>query len=217
MKKNTGLLVGAVTIVATAVVYLLLTKAFYKFPMCWLSLSVILLLEIITTGLFVTSNGNARRVGAAMAFLIETVVMIPVSVLFINLFVFSYTWFFTIFIVLTVAAAVTVIYILGHDAAAVSVDQAKDDARRSMMRCRSAVVSMKCSPEGKAYVKSLNALEEDLRFANDTVTCEMDDAIYNRIIALSACLGGADCDAEAEISGIRDLIRQREFVVKNRK
>lgn len=213
MKRINSFVIGSIIMVVTALVYCLATQNVFKFPMCWMCLLCILSLELVTTILCHYAHADPRKVGAALAFLLETIVMIGVSILFINVFVFSYTWYSILVIVLTAITTIISFIILQHTSAVVEKDAALQHSRSFMHQCRSIVQMMLTSEKGSPYTAALKALDEDIQYANDTVNSPIDAQVYASLCELSNNIGVQGYDAPAAIKDISNLMKRRAFEV----
>ncbi len=218
MKRINGIVIGGIVMLATVLIFFLTasSQSLFSVGMAWMGFSVVLIFELITTALFATSNAEPRKVGAAMAVLLETVLLIPLSIIFTNLFPLAYTTYILIFIVLTAVVAIIAFIILRSDSAVKAKDAARNQSKQKMLNCRAVVNGIINSAEGKQYEAILRGLDEDLRFADDTVTCEIDDNIYVLLCELMSGVKTEGYDVETKVSTIKDMLKQREFLAKNR-
>lgn len=215
MKKSSSWIIGGIVIAVTILVFALTVENLFKVPMCWIALIGLILLEVVTTYFFGSSEGNPKKVGAAIAFLIGTVVAIPISLLFINLLPFEYKWYIVLYVIIVAVAFIAAYLILRNNTLSEAAAVEFKSAKASMLRSRAAVNAMINSEAGKNYAEILAALEEDLKYSNDAVISEMDDEIYSSICELSEKMADEE-DVVGRVAKIRNDIKQREFLVKNR-
>lgn len=216
MKKSSGWLIGGIVMVVTILVFVLTVENLFKIPMGWIALIGLLLLEAATTYFFGSSEGNPKKVGAAVTFLIGTVIAIPISVLFINVFPFAYKWYIVLYVLIVAMAFIAAYFILRNNAVSENATAELKSAKASMLRSRAAVNAMINSDAGKGYLEILTALDEDLKYSNDAVVSPMDDEIYSSICELSQKIADEGEDVVGRVEKIRNDIKQREFLVKNR-
>ena len=218
MKRFNGIVIGGIVMLATILIFILTasSQSLFSVGMAWIGFSVVLLFELATTALFATSNAEPKKVGAAMAVLLETILLIPISIVFTNLFPLAYTSYILIFIILTAIVAIIAFIILRSDSAVKAKDAAKNQSRQKMLSCRAIVNGIINSSEGKQYETVLRSLDENLRFSDDTLTCEIDDDIFASLHELMSGVKTEGYDVETKVNTIKDMIKQREFLAKNR-
>lgn len=216
-QNNTSLLVGGICIFATIVIYLLSIRNIFEEPMCWLALSCIVFSELITLYLACTSKENPARETAVVVGIVQTLITIVISVYFINVAIFSYTGFIISYVItFTVALILIVVLTRFYHDRAVENKEFKD-AKMNMVQIRSVVQSMINSGKGADYIDSLKALDENLRFSDDSTIHGLDSEIFNRVRALSSALQSGGTNIEESIEKINGMIAQRNFLVKNEK
>ena len=215
--KLYGIIAGLIVMLSTITVYLLVTKSIYKLPMCWICLTALLLSEAATICAFLFSGGNLKRVGITVTLTIQLLSTFVLSIVFINLLVFAYLQFIVYYFVSVVIATLICIAFLAFESNSERKNEAFKDAKISMLSIRSVVNSMLNSENGKQYSELLRQLDENLRFSDDSSVHEMDETIYRRVCELSANIGSTEYDVEGAVRSVNDLIRQRNFMVKNQK
>ena len=86
-----------------------------------------------------------------------------------------------------------------------------------MANMRMAVNRMLNSQDGITYKKELKALDENLRFTDDSVQDDLDKDIECKIKDLSNNICAPDFNVIDAINEINDIIKQRNFEVKSKK
>ncbi len=217
MNKLYRFISSMLVIIVTAVLYILLVDNFFKIPMAYISFSSVLLSELITFACFTFIKDNVKGLLMSAVFAIQTVLTIVVSLLFINVFVFSYTAFTVIYIVSLALAIIISVFILSQKMAIDNNNKEFKNAKISALSMRAVVNELLGAEDAKPYLAELNRLEEDIRFMDDSVTDELDGNIYDAICELQNNLSDEDFDVSKAIEKIKNLIKQRNFIVKNKK
>ena len=214
--RNTVLISGIAVWIVTLVLYLLLCDSLFKLPVCWLAVVFTLISEAVTTAAFAFSFGEPRRVGGAVAALIQTLLTVGLSVAFIvsaalwiplHLFVGAY--------LLTQAIVLVLLYVLFAFAQSKAEERAQiSGSKQVAARYRTLVQSLLHSPAGKEYAALLNGLDEELRFMDDGVTDPLDETIFTKLQTLANGIGTEGFSVEDAVEDVKDVIRQRNFSVK---
>ena len=83
--KSVALICGALIALVTVVLYMLLCNNIFSAAVSWIAVVFTVLSEAVTTVAFAFSGGEPRRVGGAVASLIQTIITIVTSVIFIGI------------------------------------------------------------------------------------------------------------------------------------
>ncbi len=217
MKKYISLIIGGISVIATVTVYLLALQNFFKYPMCWIALLFIVVSEIATSVLFHVCNGSPAKVACGIVALGQTVATIVLSLIFINILIFNYTTFIICYLMLFVIAAVICIILLNFDANRLQKNIEFKQAKNNIIQCRSIVNAMINSDASADWKKELEALDENLRFCDDSSFGSQDGFIYQNLQSLAANIKTEGFDVKGLVNYINDLIAQRNFEVKNSK
>lgn len=217
--RNITVVCGLIAAIVTAAVYILFCDSIFKVPICWIALIFTILSEAVTTAAFAAAAGNPHRVSGAIVSLIQTVLTLLISVVFINSLVlkFMLKTFIAIYVV-TFAIAVIAVIVAYNTSDNKEEERAKlNVSKRSLLRSRAVVQSIMNSESGKKYYEQLKKLDEDIRFMDDGVQSPMDEKLLLQLQELSDGCKSDDFDFEAALSAVKDTINQRNFIVKNNK
>lgn len=217
MTKKHGLISGILVMVTTILLYTILVKTFFKVPMAYITLLCVLASEAAATLTFTMIKCDYKRIFTSIVFAIQAILTIIASIVFINLFVFSYKGFFTFYTLSLVASALAIIFLYALRGNVDAKNQEFKDAKSNMADIRMAVNKIINSPEGAEYKKELKALDENLRFTDDSVQDSLDIDIECKVGVLATNIGAANFDVLNAINEINDIIKQRNFEVKSKK
>lgn len=214
-KMNIGSwIVGLIITAATAAVYLMSVHEMLDVAMCWICFGVILVLELVTTALFASAGDDPRMVARGTAFLLETVAVILISVVYILFFPDSYYGYGIFVVSLTALSAVAAVILTRSYASTTRAQAQVQNAKGNMRRCRSVVNLMLTTPGAEQYRGQLQALDEQMRFSNDSVITEVDDAIFAQLCALADGIRDGQEDVASLIRQIQGLLERRAFLTK---
>lgn len=211
-KSKYGFISGILVIVTTIILYTLLVENFFKIPMAYITLVSVLVSEAIATVALFFANGYKSTIIASV-FGAHALVLIVISIFYINIFPFAFIGFSVVYLLSLVAAILPILWILQLRPSSKEFQNAKIN----MSKIRALVNSMINSDVCKAYREELKKLDENLRFSDDSVVDEMDKEIEAKITMLSERVSDPDFDVLNAISDINNVIKQRNFVVKNKK
>jgi len=208
--KSIVTVIGAMVMVLTTLLYVLLGSAYFASPVYWIAFTAVLVMEFAGGMLLLFALGHPRRVAAAVGVLVGAAVTLAVSMVYIVLFP-SGTAFFAAFVVLILAVAGGQALILWkHDAVNSARQAEQEDARAFFESCRNVVSVLRTLPEAEAYNDGLRALEDDLRYADDSRRTEQDGQIKEMLTTLSNGLQDPGYDPTAILGELRALLRQRQ-------
>ena len=212
-----SLIIGLIVIAVTVFLYLVLVDDIFSETLLWVCLSALLASEIIATCTHLFMGKNPRHLPIFVAFTLQTVFTLGISVLFINLYIDALLRYLMFYVVSLAIATIVAVFVLHHDRTAAGAQKNLKTAKTNMMSIRAMVNNMMNAESGKNYRPLLKQLDENLRFSDDSVTDDLDNRIYNSIRVLSEKIGSPDYDVEAAVNSVNDLIKQRNFMVKNKK
>lgn len=207
-------IVGAIVMLATGIIWWLGLKDFSGETMFWLCLGTILALELVSTWLFSITLGDPRLVGRAVTFLMETVLMINVSALYVNLFQDEFESYLIILVSLTAISAIFAVWMTGNYRKNTREQQLVQGAQEQMWRCRNVVSIMQCYENAAKYRQQLERLEEDLRYSLGSVNTEVDEVIYGRLCVLAEQVQTDGPDTLKLFEELRNLLRRRSELAK---
>lgn len=215
MKNKVYTLAGCGIVVAlTTFAYFVLVDGLLQFPMAVLTLSTLLLSELVVSGCLLLLPDALRSITLAVVYGIQTIVTAIIGSLFVNIFIFSYLGYLLTYALTFAIAALVALFILHNRSEAVTKNVAFQNAKNNTMAIRALVNRMMYSKEGLPYQELLQQLDEDLRFMDDSQIDAMDAEIHNQICILGNHLSAPDYDVNDAVANIRNLIKQRNFAVK---
>ena len=218
MNKNKyGLMAGILAVITTVLLYVLLVDNLFKIPMAYITLCAVLISELIATAAFVVIKNSYKRIAVVSVFGAQAVLLLVASILFVNIFVFAYVSFTVLFMLSFVAAIFLLLFVFKFRNEADVQQTEFKSAKINMVTIRAMVNELIHSEKGVLYKKELLALDENLRFSDDSVQIEMDQDIKQKVAYLAENMGAPDFDAIHTISEINNMIKQRNFIAKNQK
>lgn len=217
--KNKGYSLAAYGIVValTTFAYFVLVDDLLQFPMAILTLSTLLLSELVASACLLLLPDAYRSLTLSAVYGAQALLTAIIGSLFVSVFIFSYLGYLFLYILTFALAALVALFILHNRSEAVTKNETFRNAKNNSLAIRALVNRMMHSTEGLPYQELLRQLDEDLRFMDDSQIDRMDTEIHNQIFALSNHLGAAGCDVNEDVTNIRYLIQQRNFAVKNSK
>lgn len=217
--KNKGhsLIACGIVFFLSVFLYFMLVDDLLQFPMAILTLSTLLLSELTAFGCLLLLPDAYRSITLSAVYGVQAIFTAIIGSLFVTVFIFSYAGYLVAYILSFALAALISLFILHNLSEAATKDQAFRRAKSSALAIRATVQRMICSKEGAPYQQVLHQLDEDLRFMDDSQIDTMDVEIQSRINILSSQLATPGFDVNASVTDIRNLIQQRDFVVKHNK
>lgn len=216
-KKLHGIIGGLIVIALTIFLWVLLVEDLFDSDMAMTCFFTLLLSEAIAVAGFGFVDNPLKAGALALSFGIQSGFVLLLSFIFVNIFDDSFKGYWILY-VLSVCAAIG--FFLFVSSSATPADKQKQqvmEAKSRMLETRSVVNAAMNSTRGAAYRELLYALDEDLRFSDDTAINGMDDTIHARVCELAANMGNEGYNVEATVEAIRSLIQQRNFMVRSRK
>ena len=203
----------------TVALYMLLCNNIFSAAVSWIAVVFTVLSEAVTTVAFAFSGGEPRRVGGAIASLIQTIITIVTSVIFIGIPFIGLMLrpYIAIYAVTFVISAIMLIVLFNFADTKKAENVRTAAAKMAVIRCRTIVQSMINSDAGREHADKLRLLDEDLRFMDDSVSDPMDEQILSQLEALANGYTADGFPFDSTVAHIRDTIKQRNFVVKSYK
>ena len=216
-KRLHGLIGGAIVIALTVMLWVLLVEDLFDSDMAMSCFFTLLLSEAIAVAAFALISNPLKAGALSAAFVAQSVFVVLLSFIFVNVFDDSFKGYWILYIL---SAAAAVGFFLFVSNSATPADKQKKEvmaAKSRMLEIRSVVNAAMNSTRGAAYRELLEALDEDLKYSDDTAMDGMDETIHARVCELAANIGAEGYNTEATVEAIRNLIQQRNFMVKSRK
>lgn len=217
--KSVALICGALIALVTVALYMLLCNNIFSAAVSRIAVVFTVLSEAVTTVAFAFSGGEPRRVGGAVASLIQTIITIVTSVIFIGIPFIGLMLrpYIAIYAVTFVISAIMLIVLFNFADTKKAENVRTAAAKMAVIRCRTIVQSMINSDAGREHADKLRLLDEDLRFMDDSVSDPMDEQILSQLEALANGYTADGFPFDSTVAHIRDTIKQRNFVVKSYK
>ncbi len=218
MKKMSSVswTVGIIVMVATAAVWWLGFHDMSDYPMAWLGFGAVLCLELVTTLLFSMTQEDPRLVARAVLFLMETILMAVLSVLFLQVKALRYAYeSYLIALIATVAIClVCAVWLTQNYRQNTKASSHVRAAQESLVRCREVVSIMSGYENAGKYRQQIDRVEDDLRYSLASVTTELDEQIHRKLCILSEQVRIDGPDAGKLFEEVRHLIARRKELAK---
>lgn len=178
----------------------------------FITLSGMVLAEIITTAYAMYSQGNPRKVAAAVV----SALMVPVSVLLSVVYIINFPlgyatyiiWYFTCTVLFNTIALILICFNSNKHEENIAFQNAK----ANILNMRKQIKCILADPAAEPYATRLNALEEDLHYTNDSVIVPADTEIFNLLTQLQIELANSDFDKNALLAKLELLVQQRKIM-----
>lgn len=211
-KAPISLLCGITAIIVTIILYFTILGNVFLEAIYLITLFAIIISESITTAFAYFSNGQPRKVAAAIvsAFLIPYSIIL--SVVYIVNFPEGYgkclgLYTIALFIVLLIS-----IIIFRFDEKKTEEDKEFQNAKNNMLMMRKMVKIIMLDSASENFKKELNDIEEKLHFMNDSVISLEDEKIYNALVELKDNIENQEYDKKAAINRINKIIDERKIL-----
>ncbi len=206
-------LLAVFVIIATAGIFLLLNKDIFDTVMCWFAFALIMVSELFLATAWVNFNAMPQRFAVVTVSAFQTAITLLLAALFINLFPKSYVGY-AILNIITFTVLIVLTYFFYRASNAI---EKTASAKDFFQKCRLAVNAAANTPNGDAHRVALEKLEENLRFCNDGILLDADDAIYDAICDLQSIIASDNGNVAEQINAINAMIQQHDFAVKTAK
>ncbi len=208
-------IVGIIVMAATASVWWLAFHDYSGYPMAWLGFGVVLGLELVTTLLFSVTREDPRLVARAVVFLLETILMAMVSVLFlqVNALRFGYEGYIIVLISTVAVCLVSGVWLTQNYSQTTKAQSRVQAAQEYLWRCREVVSIMQCYEHAGQYREQLDRLEEDLRYSF-AISTQLDEQLHRQLCVLAEQIRTDGPDAGKLFEEVRHLIRRRKELAK---
>lgn len=213
MKKASAIIAGAVALLMTTLLYLLLGNSFFWMPMFWISFAAVMVLEFAAALLVALAKGDPRRVAAAVGALMGALAVVLATVVFINLLPDLFGLYCAVLVLILGSVVIEGVFLVGHSFVMEQRQAQLDSSRAYFESCRNVVTALIHSSQGQPHSEALRALEEDLRYADDTKLTDLDGGIREMLTDLSNGLQTPGYDPAMVLSELRDLICQRQKIL----
>ena len=218
MKKSSTLTVvicGLAAMFATVVFYLLAFDNIFTIPMRWLSLTGLLLVEIVGTVKALTVNRNILGVAQIVTGGLHLAATLVLSIVFVNLFPLLIKEYILLSVLMFIVVAVVDILLFyfngksqiaaqNYIASAAVIDMCEAKARQLWVENKEA-----------AFGSQLEAIVEMLTYANKAVASTNDRELAAKIDELSVLISNNETDKVSEVAKqIQNTLKLRVELTK---
>ena len=200
---------------ATVVFYLLAFDNIFTIPMRWLSMTGLLLVEIIGTVKALTVNRNILGVAQITTGVLHLIATLVLSIVFVNLFpllIKEYILLSILMLVIVAVIDVLLLYFNGKSQAAAE----KYAASASVIEiCEIKARQLWVENKEAAIGSQLEALVEMLTYANKAVASPNDSDLVAKIDELSELISNKEIDKASEVANqIQNTLKLRIEITK---
>ena len=211
-KAPISLLCGITAIIVTIILYFTILGNVFLEAIYLITLFAIIISESITTAFAYFSNGQPRKVAAAIvsAFLIPYSIIL--SVVYIVNFPEGYGKYLGLYTIALFIVLLISIIIFRFDEKKTEEDKEFQNAKNNMLMMRKMVKIIMLDSASENFKKELNDIEEKLHFMNDSVISLEDEKIYNALVELKDNIENQEYDKKAAINRINKIIDERKIL-----
>ena len=211
-RAYTSLIIGGAGLLITGLLYYIVLRDDLGTTINWLSMTGVLLAEVITIVLALFTLGSPRRVAATGVSALGIAAAIALSLIFINSFAEAVVTFVLLYVVFTVGINALSAVLLRYGATQKAANDDLRQAKQSMLNLRKIVQSILADPASADIKADLEKVDEDLRFSNDAVIVPQDKTIYNLLTELLGRLQDPAFDRNLAIANLNRVIRERNIM-----
>lgn len=213
-KAPISIICGIAAVLITVVLYFTMLDNVFEELICIVTLFGIVLAEVVATAFAYFTDGDPRKVLAAVVSVLMVPVSIVLAVIYITAFPYEYLsylgYYFVFFIALLLVSSVLWRF--------ASSKKEENDllqvSKEKILYSRRLIKSIMLEPGAQNYKRELSDIDEKLRFSNDSVITEFDAAIQENIIVLSNNINDSSFDVEGMITVISKEIDRRNVFAK---
>ena len=218
MKKNstiTVIICGLAAMFATVVFYLLAFDNIFTIPMRWLSMTGLLIVEIIGTVKALATKRNILGVAQLTVAAIHLAVTLVISIVFVNLFPLLIKEYILVSILMMIIVAVVDVLLL-HFNGKSHIAAEKYAASASVIEmCEATARRLWVENKGAAYASQLEAIVEMLTYTNRAMSSASDTELLAKIEALDMLISGNETDKlDAALQQIQNILKLRKESAK---
>lgn len=216
MKKfPVSLLCGIASILLTIVLYFTVLGNVVLEIIHFVTLSAVVLAEVITTLYAIHAKGNPRKVAATVV----SALMIPISVWLSFVYILNFPnnygtylgWYFAGTIAVNALALILLLFDSNKSKENVQFQAAKSN----ILYMRKLVKCIMTDPATKSYETKLRIIEEKLHFTNDSVSVPEDAEILQMLDQLQQNIKNPDFDTAALLEKIEQTITKRTIMTSH--
>lgn len=201
MKKNstiTVLICGLAAMFATVVFYLLAFDNIFTIPMRWLSMTGLLIVEIIGTVKALTVSRNILGVAQMVTGALHLGATLVLSVVFVNLFPLLIKEYILLSILLLIVVAVVDILLHYFNGKSKTVSNSYAASASVIELCETKARQIWAENKDAAFGSQLETIVEMLTYANKAVEAPNDGDLVAQIDELGVLIANNESDNAAE-------------------
>lgn len=218
MKKNstiTVIICGLAAMFATVVFYLLAFDSIFTIPMRWLSMTALLLVEILGTVKALTVNRNILGVAQIMTGALHLAATLVLSVVFVNLFPLLIKEYILLSILMLIIVAVIDILLLYFNNKSQAAGEKYAASASIIELCETKARQIWVENKNAAIASQLEAIVEMLTYANKAVAAPNDADLVLKIDELSTLIANNESEKIAEVAKqIQNTLKLRVELTK---
>lgn len=218
MKKNstiTVLICGLAAMFATVVFYLLAFDNIFTIPMRWLSLTGLLLVEIVGTVKALTVNRNILGVAQIITGGLHLAATLVLSIIFVNLFPLLIKEYILFSILLFIIVSVIDVLLFYFNGKSQSAAQNYAASASVIDMCEAKARQLWIENKEAAFASQLQTVVEMLTYANRSVASANDGALVEKLEDLTTLISNNETDKVSEaIKEIQNALKLRVELTK---
>lgn len=218
MKKNstiTVIICGLAAMFATVVFYLLAFDNIFTIPMRWLSMTALLLVEILGTVKALTVHRNILGVTQIMTGALHLAAILVLSIIFVNLFPLLIKEYILLSILMLIVVAVIDVLLLYFNAKSQSAVQNYAAVASVIDMCEAKARQLWIENKEAAFSSQLESIVEMLTYANKAVAAPNDGDLVVKIDELCVLIANNESDKVAELAQqIQNTLKLRVELTK---
>ena len=218
MKRNSSLTIiicGLASILATVIFYLLAFDHIFTIPMRWVSLTWLLLVEILGTAKALTVNRSILGTAQLVTSGLHLTATLVLSLIFVNLFPLKIQAYNLISVLLLIVVAVVDVLLVYFNGNARKNAEKYAASASVIDACQAKAQQLLIEHKESVYHSQLNSIVELLTYANRGMAGPNDNEIFTKISDLDNILATDDKDTiNEELKSIQNLLKLRIQLTK---
>lgn len=211
----TVIICGLAAMFATVVFYLLAFDNIFTFPMRWLSLTGLLLVEIVGTVKALTVNRNIMGVTQIVTGGLHLAATLVLSIVFVNLFPLLIKEYILLSILMFIVVAVVDVLLLYFNEKSQSAAQNYAATASVIDMCEAKARQLWVENKETAFGSQLESIVEMLTYANKAVASINDSDLVAKIDELSTLISNNENDKVTEVTKqIQNMLKLRVELTK---
>ena len=218
MKRNSSLTIiicGLASILATVIFYLLAFDHIFTIPMRWVSLTWLMLVEILGTVKALTVNRSILGTAQLVTSGLHLTATLVLSLLFVNLFPLKIQAYNLISVLLLIVVAVIDVLLVYFNGNARRNAEKYTASASVIDACQAKAQQLLIEHKESVYRSQLNSILELLTYANRGMAGPNDNEIFTKVSDLDNILATDDKDTIIEeLKSIQNLLKLRIQLTK---